>query len=139
MLILVAGRVDLRTRWGATDWIHLLGGTDVRIDLPAGNAIGVAVGLLLGRRSCTVGVVGLAIARVRSVCCGGGSSICLIKGLKGGLLCWLLAWTVMLYGDILVFIVRSVVFKDNKRNVTSRVPLMNGSHQSYSGWRCGIM
>ena len=96
MLILVAGRVDLRTRrGGATAWIHLLGGTDVCMDLPSGTAVGVAVGLLLGRRSCTVGVVGLAIACVRSVCCGGGSSICLMKGLKGELLCWLLAWTVM--------------------------------------------
>ena len=40
-------------------------------------------------------------------------------------------------GDILVFIVRRVVFQDNKRVVTSRVPLMNGSHQSYirRGWR----
>ena len=42
-------------------------------------------------------------------------------------------------GDILVFIVRSVVFQDNKRVVTSHVPLMNGSHQSYIGRRCGIM
>jgi hypothetical protein len=41
--------------------------------------------------------------------------------------------------DILVFIVRVVVFQDNKRVVTSRVPLMNGSHQSYIGRRCGIM
>ncbi len=85
MLILVAGMVDWRTCWGETAWIHLLGGNDV----------GVAVGLLLGRRSCTVGVVGLAIARVRTVCRGGGSSIRLMKGLKGALLRWLLAWTVM--------------------------------------------
>jgi hypothetical protein len=42
-------------------------------------------------------------------------------------------------GDILDFIVRSVVFQYNKRVVTSRVLLMNGSHQSYIGWRCGIM
>ena len=42
-------------------------------------------------------------------------------------------------GDILVFVVRSVVFQDNKRVVTSRVPLMNGSHQSYIGQCCGIM
>jgi hypothetical protein len=86
VLILDAGRVDWRTRWGETAWIHLLGGNDV----------GVTVGLLLGRRSCTVGVVGLAIARVQTVCSGGGSSIRLMKGLKGALLCWLLAWTVML-------------------------------------------
>jgi len=31
-------------------------------------------------------------------------------------------------GDILVFIVRSVVFKDNKRIVALRVPLMNKPH-----------
>jgi hypothetical protein len=42
-------------------------------------------------------------------------------------------------GDILVFIVRSVIFQDNKRVVTSSVPLMNGSHQSYIGRCCGIM
>ncbi len=42
-------------------------------------------------------------------------------------------------GNILVFIVRSVVFQDSKRVVTPRVPLMNGSHQSYIGRRCGIM
>ena len=85
MGILVAGRVDRRTRWGETAWIHLLGGNDV----------GVAVGLLLGRRSCTVGAAGLAIARVRTVCRGGGSSIRLMKGLKEALPRWLLAWTVM--------------------------------------------
>ncbi len=83
---MVAGRVDRRTRWGATAWIHLLGETDVWIHLLGGNDVGVAVGLLLGRRSCTVGVVGLAMAHVRAVCCGGGSSICLMKGLKGALL-----------------------------------------------------
>jgi hypothetical protein len=42
-------------------------------------------------------------------------------------------------GDILIFIVQSVVFQDNKRVVTLRVPLMKGSHQSYIGRRCGIM
>ncbi len=84
MGILVAGRVDWRTRWGETTWIHLLGG----------NVVGVAVGLLLGRRSCTVGAAGLAIAPVRTVCRGGGSSIRLMKGLNGALLRWLLAWTV---------------------------------------------
>ena len=129
MLILVAGRVDQKTRWGETAWIHLLGGNDV----------GVPVGLLLGRRSCTVGVVGLAIARVWPVCHGGGSSIRLMKGLKRALLRWLLGVDRYVVGDILAFIVRSVVFKDNKRVVTLRVPLMNGSHQSYIGWRCGIM
>jgi len=41
--------------------------------------------------------------------------------------------------NILVFIVRSVIFQDSKQVVISRVPLMNGSHQSYIGWRCGIM
>ncbi len=86
MGVLVAGRVDWRTRLGETAWIHLLGG----------NAVGFAVGLLLGRRSCTVGAAaGLVIARVRTVCRGGGSSIRLMKGLNGALLCWLLAWTVM--------------------------------------------
>ncbi len=95
MLILVAGRVDGRTRRGATVWIHLLGETDVWIHLLGGNDVGVAVGLLLGRRSCTVGVVGLAMARVRTVSCGGDSSIRLMKVLKGALLCWLLVWTVM--------------------------------------------
>ena len=114
MLILDAGRVDWRKRWEETAWIHLHGGNDV----------GVTVGLLLGRRSCTVGVVGLAIARVQTVCSGGGSSICLMKGLKGALLRWLLA---------------CVVFQDNKRVVTLRVLLMNGSHQSYIGRHCGIM
>jgi hypothetical protein len=61
-----------------------------------GNAVGFAVGLLLGRRSCTVGAAGLAIARVWTVCRGGGSSIRLMKGLHGALLRWLLVWTVML-------------------------------------------
>ena len=42
-------------------------------------------------------------------------------------------------GSILVFIVRSVVFQDSKRVVPFRVPLMNGSHQSYIGRCCGIM
>ena len=42
-------------------------------------------------------------------------------------------------GNILVFIVRSVIFQDNKRVVTLRVPLMNGSHQSYIRRHCGIM
>ncbi len=95
MLILVAGRVDWRTHRGETTWIHLLEGNDVWIHLLGGNDVGVTVGLLLGRRSCTVGVVGLAIAHVRTVCRGGGSSICLMKGLKGALLHWLLVWTVM--------------------------------------------
>ena len=42
-------------------------------------------------------------------------------------------------GDILVFVVWRVIFQDNKRVVTLRVPLMKGSHQSYIGRRCGIM
>ena len=41
--------------------------------------------------------------------------------------------------NIFVCIVRSVVFQDSKRVVISRVPLMNGSHQSYIGRRGGIM
>ena len=41
--------------------------------------------------------------------------------------------------NILVCIVLSVVFQDSKRVVISHVPLMNGSHQSYIGRRCGIM
>jgi hypothetical protein len=83
--MVVAGRVEGRIRWGEPAWIHLLGGNDG----------GVAVGLLVGRRSCTVGAAGLALARVRTVCRGGGSSIHLMKGLKGALLRWLLAWIVM--------------------------------------------
>jgi hypothetical protein len=119
VLILVASRVDQMTRWGETVWIHPLGGNDVGvavgllpIGVPTGVPTGVSTGvpidepttegafpcwtrLLQGRRSCTVGAVGLAIVRVRTVCRGGGSSICLMKGLKGALLRWLLAWTVM--------------------------------------------
>ena len=41
--------------------------------------------------------------------------------------------------NILVFIVRSVVFQDSKQVIISRVPLMNGSHQSYIERCCGIM
>ena len=85
MGLLVAERIDRRTCWGETAWIHLLEGNDV----------GVAVGLLLGHRSCTVVAAGLAIARVRTVCRGRDLSIRLMKGLKGALLRWLLAWTVM--------------------------------------------
>ena len=84
--MVVAGRVDQRTCWGEPAWIHLLGGNDV----------GVAVGLLAGCRSCTVGAAGLVIARVLTVSYrGGGSSIRLMKGLQGALLHWLLAWIVM--------------------------------------------
>ena len=53
------------------------------------------VGLLVGRKLWIVRVAGLVIGQVHTVCCG-GSSICLMKGLKGGPPCWLLAWTVML-------------------------------------------
>jgi hypothetical protein len=79
------------------NWFQSLVETDRRFSalVGGGNAFGFAVGLLLGRRSCTVGAAGLAITRVRTVCRGGGSSICLMKGLNGALLCWLLAWTVM--------------------------------------------
>ena len=83
--MVVAGRVDQRTHWVEPVWIHLFGGNDG----------GVAVGLLVGCRSCTVGAAGLAIARVQTVCRGGGSSIRLMKGLKGALLHWLLAWIVI--------------------------------------------
>ncbi len=68
--LLVAGRVDRRTRWGEIAWIHLLGGIGV----------GVAVGLWVGRRSCTGCAAGLAIARVQTVCRGGSSSIRLMEG-----------------------------------------------------------
>ena len=58
------------------------------------RGVGTSVGLLVGRRLWIVHVAGLVIGRVCTVC-RGGSSIRLMKGLKGGLPCWLLAWTVM--------------------------------------------
>ena len=54
----------------------------------------MSVGLLVGRRSWTLRVAGLVIGRLRTVC-HGGSSICLMKGLKVAPSRWLLAWIVM--------------------------------------------
>ena len=41
--------------------------------------------------------------------------------------------------NVFVFIVRSAIFQDGKRVVTSCVSLMDGSYQSYVGWRRGII
>jgi hypothetical protein len=42
-------------------------------------------------------------------------------------------------GNVFVFIIRSAIFQDGKRVVTSCVSLMDGSYQSYVGWRRGII
>ena len=85
-------------------------------------------------------VAGLVIGQVHTVG-RGGSSICLMKGLKGALLCWLLAWIVMLSEMSLSssFIVRSAIFQDGKRVATLCVSLMDGLYQSYLGWCRGII
>ena len=41
--------------------------------------------------------------------------------------------------NVFIVIVRSAIFQDGKRVVTSCVSLMDGSHQSYIGRRCGII
>ena len=41
--------------------------------------------------------------------------------------------------NVFVVIVRSAIFQDGKRVVTSCVTLMDGSHQSYIGCHCGII
>ena len=41
--------------------------------------------------------------------------------------------------NVFVFIIRSTIFQDGKQVVTSCVSLMDGSYQSYIGWRCGII
>ena len=41
--------------------------------------------------------------------------------------------------NVFVFIVRSAIFQDYKQVVTSCVLLMDGSYQSYVGWRRGII
>ena len=42
-------------------------------------------------------------------------------------------------GNVFVFIIRSAIFQDGKRVVTSCVSLMDGPYQSYIGWRHGII
>ena len=86
-------RVDWRTRGGG-DPVGDCAGDCCLADCSTQGG-GTFVGLLVGQRSWIVRVVGWVVGRVRTMCCG-GSSICLMKGLKGGLSCWLLAWTVML-------------------------------------------
>ncbi len=41
--------------------------------------------------------------------------------------------------NVFVFIIRNAVLQDGKSVVTSCVSLMDGSHQSYVGQRCGII
>ena len=41
--------------------------------------------------------------------------------------------------NVFVFIVRNAIFHDGKRVATLCVSLMDGSHQSYVGWCCGII
>ena len=86
-------RVDRRTRGGGEPVGGCAG--DCCLADCSTRGVGTFVGLLVGRRSWTVRVVGLVIGPVHTVC-RGGSSICLMKGLKWGPSCWLLAWTVML-------------------------------------------
>ena len=42
-------------------------------------------------------------------------------------------------GNVFIFIVRSAIFQDGKRVVTSCVSLMDRSYQLYLGWRHGII
>ena len=41
--------------------------------------------------------------------------------------------------NVFVIIVRSAIFQDGKRVVPLCVSLMDGSHQTYIGWCCGII
>ncbi len=41
--------------------------------------------------------------------------------------------------NVFIFIVRNAVLQDGKRVVALCVSLMDGSHQSYVGRRCGII
>ena len=133
MGMVVAGRVDWSNCWGKPAWIHLLGGVSAGIHLLGRNGDGVFVGLLVGHRSCTLCAGGLAIACVR-----GGSSLSDERTERGtaALVAGLDRYVV---GNILVFIVRSVVFQDSKRVVILRVLLMNWLHLPYIGRCCGIM
>ena len=90
--VVAVGQVDWRTRGGG-DPVGGCAGDCCLADCST-RGVGTFVGLLVGQRLCTVCAVGLAIGRVHTMC-RGGSSIRLMKGLKWGPLCWLLAWTVM--------------------------------------------
>ena len=85
--------VDQRTRGGG----DTVGGCEGDCCLAdrSTRGVGTFVGLLVGRRLWTVRVVVLVIGQVHTMC-RGGLSIRLMKGLKWGPSCWLLAWTVML-------------------------------------------
>ena len=91
--VVAVDRVDRRTRGGGDPVGGCAG--DCCLADHSTRGVGTFMGLLVGRRLWIVRVVGLVIGRVRTVC-RGGSSIHLMKGLKGGPSCWLLAWTVML-------------------------------------------
>jgi hypothetical protein len=91
--VVAVGQVDRRTRGGGDPVGGCAG--DCCLADHSTRGVGTFVGLMVGRRSWIVQVVGLVIDRVRTVC-RGGSSIHLMKGLKGGPPSWLLAWTVML-------------------------------------------
>ncbi len=91
--VVAVGRVDRRTRGGG-DPVGGCAGDCCLADRSTWG-VGLFVGLLVSRILWIVRVAGLVIGRVNTVC-RGGSSICLMKGLKGGPLCWLQAWTVML-------------------------------------------
>ena len=91
--VVAVGWVDWRIRGGG-DTVGGCAGDCCLADCST-RGVGTFVGLVVDRRSWIVRVAGLVIGQVRTVCCG-GSSICLMKGLKGGPLCWLQAWTVML-------------------------------------------
>jgi hypothetical protein len=128
-------RVDWRT--GGVDTVGGCAGGCCLADRST-QGVGTFVGLMVGRRSWIVHVVGLVIGQVHIVCCG-GSSICLMKGLKWGPPCWLLAWTVYVVDNVFVFIIRSEIFQEGKWVVTSCVSLMDGPYQSYVCWCRGII
>jgi hypothetical protein len=81
-------RVDWRTRGGG----DTVGGCAGDCCLADHSTLGVGtfMGLLVGQRLWTVCVVGLVIGQVHTMC-RGGSSICLMKGLKWDRCvgCWL--------------------------------------------------
>ena len=77
--VVAVGWVDWRIRGGG-DTVGGCAGDCCLADLST-QGVGTFVGLLVGRRSWIVHVVGLVIGQVRTVC-RGGSNICLMKRLK---------------------------------------------------------
>jgi hypothetical protein len=91
--VAVVGGADWRTLWGR-DLVGVYAGDYCLADCNT-RGVGTSVGLLMGQRLWTVPVAGLVIGQVGTLC-RGGSSIHLMKGLKGASQCLLLSWIVML-------------------------------------------